>query len=65
MKGKSKLDKHKMSIEEVSKMKWEKPQLVILMRDPEMAAGNGIIAYAGLRVGEIEFDPCSNFNDVT
>jgi len=45
-----------------SKIKWEKPQLVILMRDPEMAAGD-LHTYVGLVASEIDVNPCEPGNN--
>ena len=52
------MDNRKGSIEEVSKMKWEKPQLVILSRNTEMTA-DGLLVYAGvIFVAEVGGSPC-------
>jgi len=47
------LDKRKVSIEKASKVKWEKPELVILSRNTEMTA-DGVLAYTRLLFSEVQ-----------
>ena len=51
------MDEHKEGIKKFSKMKWEKPELVILMREPETAAGGGSV-YIKAVVAEVDVSAC-------